>query len=205
MKTLYDVTANHPVAKRIDELRLTEVDKNDLVAELIQAGYEVVDIDVKGYNCYEEGDEILITKEIYDNGSDRGRELIRSMFGTDKFIKDVGCNFDQLLPFKGTISAERMDRFMGQLVIEWQGTILKGRKTNTHWLENKIDGMGLHFIHPEFEEISIMNCEDKYLTERELVVKTYALQNGLPEEESKFLIGIVQSAMSKHGIVFYRP
>ena len=200
MKTLYEVTAKHGKSSS-----LTAQEKNDLVAELEKAEYEFKDIDVKSHNYYEDGDEILITKEIYDNGSDRGRELIRSMFGTDTFIKDVGCNFDQLFPFKGIISSQRMDRFMGQLVIEWQGTILKGRKTNTHWLENTIDGMGIRFIHPEFEEISIMNCEDKYLTERELVVKTYALQNGLPEEESKFLIGIVQSAMSKHGIVFYRP
>lgn len=199
MQTLYDVRANHPVARRIDELRLTAQEKNDLVAELEQAGYEFKDIDVKSHNYYEDGDTITITKEIYDNGSDRSREILRSMY------HDNFNYFDRPFSITGKISFKRLDRFMGQLVIEWEGTILKGRETNTYWLENSADGMGLHFIHPEIETLDIMNCPDKYLTERELVIKTYALQNGLPEEESKFLIGIVESAMSKHGIVFYRP
>lgn len=198
MQTLYNVTAKHPV---VDELRLTAQEKNDLLAELEKAGYEFKDVDVKSHNYYEEGDTITITKEVYDNGSDRSREMLRYMY-SERFNFNY---FDRPFSITGKISFERLDRFMGQLVITWDETILKDRKTNTHWLENKIDGMGLHFIHPEIEQLDIMNCEDKYLHERELVIKAYALQNGLGEEESKFLIGIVESAMSKHGIVFYRP
>jgi len=209
MQTLYEVRANHPIAKRIDETRLTAQEKNDLVAELEKAGYEFKDIDVQSHNYYEDGDEIVITKRDYDNGSDRGRELIRYMNSNEKLdLRSFLANLqpDEVIMI-GKISSQRMNRFMGQLVIEWKGQGLKEdwKTTNTHWLENTIDGMGLRFIHPEFEQLSIMNCEDKYLHERELVIKTYALQNGLPEKESEFLIGIVESAMSKHGIVFYQP
>lgn len=206
MQTLYEVRANHPIAKRVDELRLTAQEKNDLVAELERAGYEFKDIDVKSHNYYEDGDTITITKSDYENGSDRGRELIRYML-EEKWLESLLEGDGNAVLLYGEISSKRMDRFMGQLVIDWKspGMNEDWKTTNTHWLENNIDGMGFHFIQPEFDELPILNCPDEYLHERELVIKAYALQNGLPEEESKFLISIVESAMSKHGIVFYRP
>ena len=50
-----------------------------------------------------------------------------------------------------------------------------------------------------------MNSDDDILYEHELVVKHYALQNKVSAEEAQEVIDKVQSAMSKNGIVFYRP
>jgi hypothetical protein len=148
MKTLYDVTANHPVAKRIDELRLTAQEKNDLVAELEQAGYEP-EINVEAHNYYEDGDEILITEEMYDSAS-------------KSFKEQVDYMFEGVFPLKGKISSERQDRCMGQLVITWENLSDKwGMKTtNVYWLSHKTNGIGFRFIEPEYEELSIMNCPD---------------------------------------------
>lgn len=208
MKTLYDVTANHPVGKRIDEHRLTAQEKNDLVAELEKAGYEFKDIDVKSHNYYEDGDEILITKEQYDSAPDIFKEQVNYMFKkcrTEMLRKKTRASLR--FPLKGKISSERNDRFMGQLIITWENIPEENHMkiTNVYWLSHKSNGIGFKFIEPEFEKLSIMNCPEKYLHETELVLKTYALQNKLSEKLARTVIARIQSAMGKHGIVFYRP
>jgi hypothetical protein len=197
MQTLFEVQGNHPVLKRVDEHRLTEVEKNDLVAELKKSGYEEPTVFPKIY--LEDGDSIYITKKMYDLACTKAKENIYYMFDGSR------GKFDKPFPFIGKISAKRFDRFMGRLIITWEGAKEGLEVTNTHWLADPIEGLGLLFIQPEFEELSIMNCNTEWLTEKELVIKEYALQNGLPEKESRFLIDIVESAMGKHGIVFYRP
>jgi hypothetical protein len=207
MKTLYEVHGNHPVAKRIDEYRLTEVDKNDIVAELDEAGYD--DVHVDSHEYYEDGDEIVITHDTYMakmGNDDEAYRLIGYILEQKAKNHNVSILKRVLFPLKAKLKALRLDRTMGQLVAEWGiGEDKDGcdpwKTTNVYHLEK----LGLKFIHPEFDEIPLMNADDKWLTERELVVKTYALQNGLPEKEAEFLVSIVESAMGKHGIVFYRP
>ena len=176
MQTLYDVTANHPVARRIDEYRLTAQEKNDLVAELEQAGYEFKDIDVKSHNYYEDGNEILITKEQYDNAPDIFKEQVNYMFKHEIKAGTVCLHQKINFPLKGKISSERNDRFMGQLIITWEDIPEENHMkiTNVYWLSHKVNGIGFKFLEPEFEKLSIMNCPDKYLHERELVIKAYA-------------------------------
>jgi hypothetical protein len=65
--------------------------------------------------------------------------------------------------------------------------------------------MGFKFKEPESTEISLMNANDDILYEHELVVKYYALQNKISEEEAQNAINKVQQAMGHSGIVFYRP
>ena len=65
MQNLYDVHADHPVLRRIDEIGLTPVEKNDLVAELKVANYENIKTIYMPY--FEDGDEIEITSFMYQN------------------------------------------------------------------------------------------------------------------------------------------
>jgi len=208
MKTLYNVQANHPIGKRIDEYKLTFEEKNDLIGELVKAGYEFGDITVTSNNYYEAGDEIEITAQ------DMKRLMVNDEFyRTINYIieqkaKNKGLDFrankEILFPLKGTLKPMRVNREFGHLIIEWDigdNPESMWRQTNVYFMEK----MGYKFIQPEFDEIPIMQANDDILHEYELVLKYYALQNEIPIEEAKEVISKVQSAMGANGIVFYRP
>lgn len=214
MQTLYDVRANHPVAKRVDELKLTEVDMNDLVAELRSAGYLDEDIDIDSNTYFEDGDIIYITAKFVIDNSEKG-DFFRLMTyiseqkaknTTDMSEDPLFIDKDSMFPLKGTLKNLRLDRSFAHLIVSWDiGDPVDGidqwQQTNVHALEQ----VGFKFIQPNFETIPIMNADDNLLHEDELVVKYYALQNKISIEEAEEAIDKVRSAMGKHGIVFYRP
>jgi len=193
MQNLFEVHGDHPTLKRADEYKLTEVESNDLMAELAGFGYE----NLMRYQdtFFEEGDEILITEKMYNDA--------------DKFTKEtIDYMFTKQFPIKGKVTSERINRFCGDLVIEWENVSEEwgsSNTTNTNWLSNKDHGFGMSFIQPIFDELEIITCPDKYLHEDEMVVKYYALQNKLSEKLAISAIARVQSAMGEKGIVFYRP
>lgn len=214
MQWLYDVHGDHPI-KRVDELQLTEVEKNDIVAELKKLNYDNIEINKDIY--FEAGDEIDITSSMYeDNKDEEAKRLIFSILfdkANNLNIRDLGVDvgYDsdkleeayvyQLMPLKVTLKAERADRKSVYLHAEWHIGNGKIKKTNTYGLSN----MGFKFIEPESEEIPLMKANDDILYEWELVIKYYALQNKLSEEEATKEIEKVQSAMGPNGIIFYRP
>jgi len=214
MQWLYDVHGDHPVLKRIDELQLTEVDKNDLVAELKRLSYENIEVNKDIY--FEDGDEIDITSHMYQEN--KNEEAVRLLFnvlsnkannlridGIYDWDKDPNkieeSHVYQLCPLRVTIKAIRVDRKTVSLQGEWEIGNGKTQITNIYGLRK----MGFKFIGPENEEISLMNADDDILYEHELVVKYYALQNKLSAEEAQKEIDRVQSAMGHSGIIFYRP
>lgn len=215
MQTLFNVDACHPVAKRVIEYKLTEVEKNDLLAELTEAGYE--DIEVRHHDYYEDGDEITITKEfviansefVIANSEDeffRMMTYIAEEKAKNQGIDMLDINKDAMFPLTGKIKALRMNRTFGHLIITWDiGESHDGcdrfKETNVYFLEK----VGLRFIQPEFEAIPILNADDNLLYEDELVTKHYALQNELTIEDAQAVLDKVRSAMAVHGIVFYRP
>lgn len=209
MKTLYDVRADHPIGKRIDELRLTAQEKNDLVAELETAGYEFKDIAVESHNYYEAGDEIKITAQdmirLMENDEFyRTINHIIEQKAKNKGLDLVTTSKDNLFPLTGTLKSMRVNRTFGHLIIEWDiGDDPDGmwKQTNVYFMEK----MGYRFIQPEFDEIPLIQANDDILHEHELVIKHYALQNKISVEEAKEAIGKVTSAMGVNGIVFYRP
>lgn len=194
MQNLFEVHGDHPTLRRVDEYRMIEVESNDLMAELAGHGYE----NLMRYSdtFYEEGDEILITEKMYDDSCDMAKEQVDYMF-------------KKQFPIKGVVKTERINRCFGDLIVEWENMSddwgSGNTTTNTHWLSHEEHGFKMNFIQPEFEELEIMNCPDKYLHEDELVVKYYALQNKLSEKLAISAIARVQSAMGENGIVFYRP
>ena len=209
MQKLYKVDACHPVAKRIIESKLTEVERNDLVAELTEAGYE--DIQVTENVYYKDGDTIEITRQfIMDNmKNDEFFRLIEYI--VEQKAKNLGVDLldvgkDALLPLKGTLKNLRINRTFGHVIVSWDiGDDPDGcdrwQQTNVHALEK----VGFKFLQPDFEDIPIMNADDNLLHEDELVVKYYALQNEISIEDAEAVISKVRSAMGKNGIVFYRP
>lgn len=68
MQWLYDVHGDHPIGKRVDESQLTEVEKNDLVAELKKLNYENIEVNKDIY--FEDGDQIDITSHEYLNNKE---------------------------------------------------------------------------------------------------------------------------------------
>lgn len=215
MQWLYDVHGDHPVLKRVDELQLTEVEKNDLVAELKKLNYDNIELNKDIY--FEAGDEIVIPSQAFeDNKDDDAERLLFSVMmdkasnlGMHDLGDDVGYDpkklkeayVYQLMPLKVSLKAGRMDRKRVYLQAEWDIGNGDTKPTNIYALRN----MGYKFIEPESEEIPLMNADDDILYEHELVVKYYALQNKLSEKEAQKQIDLVQSAMGHSGIVFYRP
>jgi hypothetical protein len=193
MQTLFEVHGDHTISKRIDEYRMTEIESNDLMAELAGHGYE----NLMRYSdlFLEDGDTVFITGKMYDDASKMAKEQVDYMF-------------KKPFPIKGKVKTERVNRFSGQLIIEWENMSDDwgaGNTTNTQWLSHEDHGFEIRFIQPELEELEIINCADKYLFESELVEKYYALQNRISIEEAQEVINKVQSAMSRSQIVFYRP
>jgi hypothetical protein len=215
MQNLYDVHADHPIAKRIDEIGLTPVERNDLVAELKEANYENIKVTYKPH--FEDGDEIEITSSMYESLTADQRDaksiihhilqrkakligLPTPLFRHE--IEGEEAMVYRFFPLKVTLRATREDRYMVYLQGEWEIGNGNTHTTNIYGLRN----MGwFGFIEPESEEIPLMNANDDILYEHELVVKYYALQNEVSEEVAQGAIDKVQSAMSANGIVFYRP
>ena len=212
MKHLWEVKADHPIAKRVDEYALMETEKNDLVAELESMGYENIEANV--FPHFEDGDTLeigsssiqschenddaknLLNHILYIKGEELG--LISEIRYHEKIEDDL---IYKICPLKLTIKATRTDRFRTFLQAEWETGNGKTFTTNIYGLRK----MGFRFLEPESEEIPLMNASDEILYEHELVVKYYALQNTISEEEAQKVIDKVQSAMAKNGIVFYRP
>lgn len=107
----------------------------------------------------------------------------------------------QLCPLRLTLKSVRADRQNIYLQAEWDIGNGKIHTTNIYGLRK----MGYKFIEPESEEIPLMNANDDILYEYELVIKYYALQNKVSEEEARIEIDKVQNAMGHNGIIFYRP
>jgi len=214
MQNLYDVHADHPVLKRIDEIGLTPVEKNDLVAELEEANYENIKV-VTYKPHFEDGDEITITSFMYQDEklNEESKRLLQLILQRKAEVIGLPIpllpheleNEDAMVyrffPLKVTLRATRADRKRVFLQGEWQTGNGTTQNTNIYGLRK----MGFNFIDPESEEIPLMNSDDDILYEHELVVKHYALQNKVSEEEAQVVIDKVQSAMNHNGIVFYRP
>lgn len=108
-------------------------------------------------------------------------------------------------PFKagmrGVVFAQRLDREMGYLCIEWETPTATGSdRTNVHMFEK----IGIVFEHPTFEKIPIMEAELHLLSPMELVERGLREQ-GLTGLESGRILDKVTTAMSKYEIVFYIP
>ena len=211
MQDLYDVHADHSVLRRIDEIGLTPVEKNDLISELEKANYENIKVTYMPH--FEDGDEIDITSFMYQELTEDENEAKSLLYHvlerkaaviglpTPLFSNEEEEMVFRFFPLKVTLRATRADRTRVYLEGEWQTGNGTTYKTNINGLRK----MGFKFVEPESEEIPLMNADDDILYEHELVVKYYALQNKLSEKLAISIIARVQSAMSANGIVFYRP
>lgn len=210
MKEFFKVDANHPVAMRILKTNLTENEKNDLVNELIEAGYEKEDIEVDiTKTIFQVGDEIYIsesdyknlpeTEDVYLSGKLKA-EIIKK--GNAKkslrYIFGENPNF----PLKGILQKKRLSHDSGQLIVKWENPVgVEWSETNVYFLED----MGFEFEHPTFEKIPLIGCSDTLLGDHDLVIKYMMIQNKWTEKEVDKYLKPVYNAMKKAEIVFYRP
>jgi hypothetical protein len=180
MQNLYDVHADHPVLRRIDEIGLTPVEKNDLVAELEEANYENIKVTFMPH--FEDGDEIDITSFMYQELTEEQSEAKNLLISVlQRKAEVIGLptplfsheleNEESIVyrffPLKVTLRATRADRKRVYLQGEWQTGNGTTCKTNIYGLRK----MGFKFKEPESTEISLMNANDDILYEHELVVK----------------------------------
>jgi hypothetical protein len=70
--------------------------------------------------------------------------------------------------------------------------------------QQKID-VKVKISQPKFTILEIAYCPDKYLSEKEKVIKELMLDNNITEKEAKEMLDPVLNVMDKHGIVFYIP
>jgi hypothetical protein len=211
MYVLNQVDAVHDVAKRIIKSNLKPVEVVDLITELKKAGYEEKNINIKiTHTVYEEGDEIEITKEIFDalptneyiednwkqvspkeRKQNEARKTINYIFGPKP-------NF----PVKGTLSTLRLNNEHGQMIVKWKNPINNGwKETNCYFLGQ----MGFNIPEPEFKYIPIKDSDDDLLSEYDLIIKYMMIQNNWTEKQVDEYLKPVNEAMNKAEAVFYRP
>lgn len=172
MQWLYDVHGDHPIGKRVDESQLTEVEKNDLVAELKKLNYENIEVNKDIY--FEDGDQIDITSHEYlNNNNKEGESLLFSVImskarnlGIHDLGSDTGYDANkleeayiyQLCPLRLTLKSVRADRQNIYLQAEWDIGNGKIHTTNIYGLRK----MGYKFITSSYSYRILMRYRTKY-------------------------------------------
>lgn len=148
---------------------------------------------------YREGDEIVITEEMLAAVEEKDRALLNARLSDSVSWRDK--TFRERFPpgTKGICYANRINRTMGLLCIRWNGPNGQ-RETNVHLMEKA----GLKFEHPEFEELSLMDCDEALLGPEELVEKGMRLA-GMSEAEANDILEKVEAGMNRYDVVFYIP
>lgn len=162
------------------------------------------------YSEYEEGDEIHITKEMFDalptneyietNWKEASKEERKQNEArkTINYIFGPNPNF----PVKGNLSALRLDNEQGQMIVKWNNPIIaEWKETNCYFLAN----MGFNIPEPEFDHISIKDADDDLLGDSDLITKYMMIQNNWTEKQVDDYLKPVYGAMKKAEAVFYRP
>lgn len=187
----YKIDAVHPVLKRVVKSGLTEVNAKALYTELVHNKYEAIQYEVDKI-IYEVGDDLCITKEMYDDEFNNIKEEI-------DFILGEYLTF----PIKAKIVQKRINNKYGQLFIRWDSLPETNylKESNIYLLEK----LGFGFTESDIGPIPIKDSEDEYLHENDLILKYMMLRNDLTEEEARKYLEVVFKAMDETGIVFYRP
>lgn len=184
----FSVDAVHSVARRVVRKNLTKDEVFDLVEELLDNGYTSNNINVEQY--YEEGDTVIITKEMVDKIEDSlNKRFILETFN---------------LPILGTLRPRRFDRKRIFLEVVWDKDQVKSKhldKTNTGFLEK----MGFNFIQPEWKEIPLLECDEEHLDADEIILKNLMIDNDWTQAEAEEYLKPVEKAMNKAHAVFYQP
>lgn len=206
MIKLWKIDAVHPIKKRVVKSNLTEEEMLRLYQELQTQGYEdsLIDREVCKF-IYQEGDEIEIPPELFDQLPDSVREL---EYYTQKDVELANAKStlkyifgDNPKVMKGKISWQRVNRSYGNLIIEWIDANDGWEVTNTSLAE----ALGYEFKEPKCDVIPIINATDDMLDDDEMVVKRLMLQNGWTEEKASDYLAPVYKAMNDAGVVFYLP
>ena len=212
MKKFYKIDAVHPMAKRVIKSNLNEKQMIKLYKDLQNAGYEDKDIILETVKeIYEEGDSIIITKEMFDALPEEKNYIDRDKDGWNKLSKKAEAKNsiryifgeNPHFPVTGTLEKNRIDRQRELLVVKWHNVPATNEtnKINIYFLEY----MGFEFKQPESKVIPISECPDDLLYTTELVIKYMMLENNWSEKAVETYLKPVREAMNKTGIVFYRP
>lgn len=182
----YSLDAVHPINRRVIKHNLSFDEVTDLMKELLDNGYDQKAMKLETF--YEEGDRVEIPHGLlWDN--DDGEFLLRHL---------------QNFPIKGTIKKERFDRTINVLCIKWDEKHIKDESWGSMSI-HVLQKLGFKFIPPENEEVSILECEEKYLSAEEIVLKYLMIDNDWTQTEAEEYLKPVEKAMNKAHAVFYQP
>lgn len=161
---------------------------------------------------FEEGDEIIITKNDFNGMPDdndsynhhpRKKLTIdeRKLANAKRSIRHI-FGKEPAFPLKGKLESLRINRTYGHLVVKWENPVdEQWNATNTIFLED----MGYEFNQPEFEVLPILECSDQQLGTHETIVKHMMIENNWSEHACESYLKPVMEAMSKADAVFYQP
>lgn len=210
MKKFYKIDAVHDILKRVIETNLNDRQMVKLYKELQNAGYEDKNIDVEVIReIYEEGDTIMITKEMFDALTEE-KDIDRSKDGWIELHKEAEAKQtiryifgeNPHFPVTGTLQRFRTMRDHEHLVVKWHNCKDNNwNGTNVYFLEN----MGFEFKQPKTKVIPIDESPDDMLSEYDIVIKYMMLENSWSEKACETYLKPVLKAMNKAGAVFYRP
>lgn len=195
------IDAVHPTAKRVIKSNMTPDEMADLMIELIEAGYEIGDIQVTQEVIYEDGDYLELKLSTIQRlarkcRSHRERKTVKEILGMMKMV--YGDNLpDKML---GKVVHKRTNWSYGDITIEWQ-VESDWDKTNVYLLKE----IGYQFKEPEFDEIPIDKADDDMLNDDERVIKYLMLDNHWNKETAESHMQVVYAAMHKAGCVMYQP
>jgi hypothetical protein len=152
---------------------------------------------------FRDGDKIVITPEmqaaIIDAQIKRSLKINRTKEGEISIAE--WCREKYPINSTAEFFASRQNRTFGVLAFKVQGS---QQEYNCETLRSA----GFIFEEPTFPELSLKECPEDYLDDRELVLKGLLEIHdweGWVEKDAEEALKEVEEAMSKYGIVFYRP
>jgi hypothetical protein len=148
---------------------------------------------------FRDGDEITITKAME---FDLVKSAVKFSGAVGKFLRwqqtvSYGIRFAAGTKIK--FVSERMDRFRVFLCMAFDGDPDGMRNLDIPKLA------GFCFTEPDSPELGILDAPEEILNDRELVVKGIMQYYDCSEDRANAELVVVEKAMAKYGICFYRP
>jgi len=149
------------------------------------------------------GDVVEIDQQMQD---DIVAGAIKDRPGPDVWAVEENVRKDFRIGRRMIFRAVRQTRTWGMLVLFFEG---QDQRRGGYSLQ-QLQGGGFCTEEPQFEELPLHECPEKYLDEHELVLKELMKDPRIPgrtdnEVDAKVYLQPVLDAMRKHGIVLYRP
>lgn len=209
MIKFFSIDAVHPVLRRVIKLNLSTTEADVLHKELLDAGYEENNIDLKPtLIIMESDDKIELSTEFIDHITN---DLENSEFKKDRDLFNVKRIFnyifnDNIPPvITGTLRKVRIGREgNGHMCVRWNNV----SEDHGVWKETDVGflkAIGYKFAPVKFDPIPILQCDDDMLSDYDRVIKYLMIDNDLSEKDALTYMEKVNKAMNKADCIIYQP